>query len=78
MRDTSATEVITVDAQTAVAKIGAATGGAAWGLSSLPLNEIVAILTGVLVVAQIGLLVPKYVQLFRAWRSGTKIEVDVK
>lgn len=78
MRDTSATEVITINAQTAVAKISAATGGAVWGLSSLPLNEIVAILTGILVLAQLGLLIPKYAQLVRAWRSGTKIEVDVK
>lgn len=78
MSGSSTTEVITVNAQAAMAKIGTAAGGTAWGLSSLPLNEIAAFLTCVLVLGQIILLVPKYMQMYRAWRSGRTIEVEVK
>ncbi len=49
------------------AKIAPAIGGAAW--AGLTLNEWVAIATLVYVVAQIGLLVPKYWAILRRRRG---------
>jgi len=78
MSDTSTTtEVITINAQGAVAKMGTATGGAIWGMSSWSMNDLVAALTCIFVLLQIGLLVPKYTQLIRAWRKGGHIKVEI-
>lgn len=78
MRDTSLTEVITVNAQTAGAKIVTATAGTVWGLSDWDWNKAVAVATFLFVLLQMGLLVPKYLQLLRAWRRGHNVKVDLK
>lgn len=75
MSATSNTEVITLNAQTAVAKAVMATGGTLWGFSSWPLSQIAALVTTILVVLQIGLLIPKYRQLYRAWRYGRSVDI---
>lgn len=52
----------------AAAKITPALGGAA--MSSVTLNEWVALATLIYVLAQIGLLAPKYMAMWRRWRAG--------
>ena len=51
-------------------RIGPAIGGAA--ISGLTLNEWVAVLTILYVLLQVGLLVPKYISLFRRRGSANK------
>lgn len=70
------TEVITVNAQTAAAKIGVAATGATY--SFLTLDKMVALATLIFVLLQIGLLVPKYVQMVKAWKKNRKVEVKLK
>jgi uncharacterized membrane protein len=52
---------------TAAAKITPAIGGAAY--TAMTLNEWVALATLVYVLLQIGLLVPKYYNGFKAWKA---------
>lgn len=70
------TEVITVNAQTAAAKIGVAATGATY--SFLTLDKMVALATLIFVLLQIGLLVPKYTQMYKAWKKNRKVEVRMK
>lgn len=72
----SGTEVVSINGQAAAAKIVTATAGVS--LSFFTLNEWVQIFTIMFLVLQIILLVPKYAQMFRAWRAGRTIEVDIK
>ncbi|WP_374374534.1 hypothetical protein [Dongia sp.] len=51
----------------AIGKMAVAAGGAT--LYGLTLNEWVAIVTIIYIVAQAILLIPKYVAMFRAWRN---------
>ena len=51
----------------AAAKIAPAIGGAHW--YSMTLNEWVALATLIYIALQIGLLVPKYIRLYRKWRA---------
>lgn len=74
--ETSSTAIVHVDAPTIQAKVGLAGAGAA--ASFMSLNEWVALATLVFIILQIGLLIPKYWALFKAWRRGKKIEVDVE
>ena len=55
----------------AAAKISVAAGGAA--ASALTLNEWVAIITILYLVLQIGLLMPKYVQMIRDYFKKEKV-----
>lgn len=77
MNHNSSSEVILhVDPYTAGGKMGIASVGAA--ASFLTLNEWVALATLCYVVLQIGLLIPKYIELYRAWRKGKSIKVDIE
>lgn len=76
IQETSTTAVLHVDAPVATTKIGIGTVGAA--ASYMTLNEWVALATLVFILLQIGLLIPKYVALYRAWLHGKKIKVDVE
>lgn len=76
MSTTSNTEVISINGQNAVAKIATAGGGVA--LSFFTLNEWVQVLTILFLTLQIILLIPKYVQMVRAWGKGRKVEVKIK
>lgn len=75
--ETANATILHVDTSTAAQKIGIATAGAAYGMTSFSLNDLVAALTALFVLLQIGLLIPKYYALIKAWRKGKKIEVDV-
>lgn len=50
-------------------KASPALAGAGYSMSGMPWSEIAAILTAVYVLLQIGLLVPKYIEVFKKWRS---------
>lgn len=77
MNRTSSTEVVlNIDAHAAAGKMGLAGAGAA--ASYLTLNEWVALATLIYVLLQIGLLFPKYATLYKAWRDGKRIKVDVE
>jgi len=64
-----------VDPTVAVAKTTAVGGGAV--ASYLTLNEWVAIATLAFIALQVGLLIPKYWQLYKCWRHGSKIKVEL-
>lgn len=73
---TTITEVVTINANAAATKIGVAAAGA--GVTAWTLNELVAAATFIFVLLQIGLLLPKYYSVYRAWRRGHEIEIEVK
>lgn len=54
------------DEQLTVANAGVGAGG--YVLYTLTLNEWVAIATILYLAAQIGLLIPKYIAIFKSWR----------
>lgn len=64
----------------AAAKITPAAAGTAWAMSgpaptviaTLTLNEWVAVLTGIYIIAQAGLLVPRWAAMLRDWRRGAE------
>ena len=66
-----------INGPAAAAKMGVATLGTAYGMTDFTLNDAVAALTALYVLLQIGLLMPKYAQLIRAWWAGKKIKVDI-
>ena len=67
------TEMIDREGQIASIKIGiGATGVAAYGLT---LNEWVAAITIIYLILQIGLLIPKYVQIVRGYFKGNRDEL---
>ncbi len=72
---TKDTVTLHVDPTVVVAKTTVAGGGAV--ASYLTLNEWVAIATLAFILLQTGLLVPKYWQLYKMWRKGKKIKVDL-
>lgn len=76
IQETSTTAILHVDSAAATTKIGIGTAGAA--ASYMTLNEWVAVATLVFIMLQIGLLIPKYYSLYRAWRNGKRIKVDVE
>lgn len=46
--------------------------------SFLTLDKMVALATLIFVLLQIGLLVPKYVQMYKAWKKNRNVEVRMK
>lgn len=67
-------QALTPDTAGTGIKLGIAAGGTA--ASWLTLNEWVALATLIYVLAQTGLLVPKYVAMYRTWRAGKTIKTD--
>ena len=59
-----------VDNEQKVAALKMSVGGVLSGATVITLNEWVAIVTIAYFVLQIGLLMPKYVAMFRRWRNG--------
>jgi hypothetical protein len=59
-----------LDNENKVAGMKMAIGGFLSGMTVVTLNEWVAIVTIAYFVLQIGLLVPKYIKMFKGWRSG--------
>ena len=58
-----------MDAETKMAKIKMAVAGGGATFAMLTLNEWVALATLVYVILQIGLLIPKYIDLYKKWRN---------
>jgi len=52
---------------TAAAKIAPAIAGATW--TAITLNQLVAAATLIYIVLQIGLLIPKYIKIYKKWRQ---------
>lgn len=74
----SDTEVVTINGASAAAKTVTAISGAAYSMTSWTMSDFVTLCTLLFILLQIGLLVPKYAQLFRAWRKGHKVRIDLK
>lgn len=66
-----------VNVPAAATKMGIASAGAAYSMTGYTMSDLVALATLVFVLLQIGLLMPKYAALYRAWRSGKKVKVEL-
>jgi len=67
--------VVHVNGQMAAIKTTGAVSGAV--ASYWTLNEAVAIATLIFVILQVGLIIPKYWLIYKQWRHGAKIKIDV-